>query len=48
MMAEGVLVVKNSKEEIVATANLFSQTVDCKDEYLKMRIQGLIGNLLEN
>jgi hypothetical protein len=42
------LIVKSSKEQILATANLFTQTVDCKDEYLKMRILGLIGNFLEN
>jgi|FrelakmetLWP11LW_1041352.scaffolds.fasta_scaffold620901_1 hypothetical protein len=48
MLSEGVMIIKNNKQEIIATCNLFSQTVDCKDEYLKMRVLGLIGNYLGN
>lgn len=47
MYSEGVLVVKNHNGEILATANLWSQTVDCRDEYLKMRVLGLVGNYLD-
>jgi hypothetical protein len=41
------LVIKNNQAEILATANLWTQTVDCKDEYLKMRVLGLMANYLE-
>lgn len=47
ILSEGVLVIKNNQAEILATANLWTQTVDCKDEYLKMRVLGLMANYLE-
>ena len=37
---------KKKDNDILATANLFSHNVDCRDEYLKMRIQGLMENFL--
>lgn len=30
-MNEGILVVKNKKDEILATVNLFTQAIDCSN-----------------
>lgn len=47
MLSDGVLVVRNKTHDAIATANLFSKTVDCRDEYLTMRIYGLMANYLQ-
>ena len=45
-MKEGIVIVKR-KGEIIATVNLFSRSVDCRDEYTMMRLSGLMEDLIQ-
>lgn len=46
VMMNGIIDVRNRKGENIGLMNLKSNTADSKDEYMQMRMQGLMSDIL--